>query len=181
MIRAFVGLPLPEHAADAMILGQAGLDVGRLVPRENFHLTLAFLGERPKPVLEDLHGLLDGISMPSITIHARGLDMFGGDRPRALFADVVPNDDLTRLRKRVRQAARHASIELDHERFRPHITLARFSPGMGPEERAALDGHISRRMHRVDATFTVDHFALFQSHLGRKGPHYDVLAEYPLS
>jgi 2'-5' RNA ligase len=47
-IRLFCALRLPDDVADELSAWQsAELDGGRLVPRANLHLTLAFLGPRP--------------------------------------------------------------------------------------------------------------------------------------
>jgi 2'-5' RNA ligase len=47
-VRLFCGLRLPEATAEAIAAWQAGLDGGRIVPRENLHFTLAFLGSQPR-------------------------------------------------------------------------------------------------------------------------------------
>ena len=46
-MRAFLALDLPQETRDALIRVQADLPVGRPVPCENLHLTLAFLDEQP--------------------------------------------------------------------------------------------------------------------------------------
>jgi 2'-5' RNA ligase len=47
-VRLFCGLRLPEATAEAIAVWQAGLDGGRIVPRDNLHFTLAFLGWQPR-------------------------------------------------------------------------------------------------------------------------------------
>jgi 2'-5' RNA ligase len=47
-VRLFCGLRLPEATAEAIAAWQAGLDGGRVVPRDNLHFTLAFLGWQPR-------------------------------------------------------------------------------------------------------------------------------------
>jgi 2'-5' RNA ligase len=47
-VRLFCGLRLPEATAEAIAAWQAGLDEGRIVPRDNLHFTLAFLGSQPR-------------------------------------------------------------------------------------------------------------------------------------
>jgi 2'-5' RNA ligase len=52
-IRLFCALRLPDEAVDALAAWQAEhIRDGRLVPRENLHLTLAFLGHRPVAEVE---------------------------------------------------------------------------------------------------------------------------------
>lgn len=59
-VRLFCALTLPDEALDRLVAWQRGLPRGdfRLVPRENLHATLAFLGARPvedvEPVCAEL-------------------------------------------------------------------------------------------------------------------------------
>ena len=46
MTRLFIALPVPDEAADALQALQNGVPDARWVPPENFHVTLAFCGER---------------------------------------------------------------------------------------------------------------------------------------
>ena len=180
MIRAFVGISVPGQIASMLEAAQAGLQVGRVVPSENFHVTLSFLGEHPEPVIEEVHELLEGIRAHPVEIAIDGLGTFGDRRPRLLFADVARNPGLKALRSQVLRAARDAGIPLGHERYHPHVTLARFGAGLAEGDLPGLQAYLSRRIGRVKGTFEAQSFALFRSHLGSAGPIYDVLAEYPL-
>ena len=179
MIRAFVAVPVPPEIT-AMLTGvQAGLEIGRLVPPENFHITLAFLGDQKRPVLEDLHTLLDSIDPEPMELQISGLGVFGGEGPRLLFAEMVPNRPLSTLRKKVRQAAQEAGIDLKHEAYHPHITLARFSGnGLIGGDVVDLQQFISARLARVQGQFTATGFSLYESRLGSDAPHYEALSEY---
>lgn len=180
MIRAFVGIMVPDPLAGTLTIAQAGLDVGNPVPTENFHVTLAFLGEHPTPVLEDVAGALSVIAAPRFDIAVHGLGTFG-TAPRLLFAEVVPSRPLSDLRKRVRRAAAEGGIQLPRERFHPHVTLARLGRGVFGDEADRLRAHIARRNGMVTGDFQATAFTLFESHLGRSGPIYTPLADYPLS
>lgn len=179
MIRAFVGIPVPEDITRMLTGVQIGLEHGRLVPPENFHITLAFLGAQPRPVLEDVHSMLDGIQPDPIDLEVDGLGVFGGEKPRLLFAQIVPNKPLNALRKKVRTAAREAGIDLGHESYHPHITLARFGGSglVGPEV-LDVQQFLSARMGRAKGAFTAEGFTLFESRLGSEAPYYSALAEY---
>lgn len=181
MIRAFVGIPLPEEVADELEAAQAGMPSGREAPYDNFHITLAFLGEHPEPVVEEAHHALAGVRAPGFSLRIDGLGMFGGARPRVLFAEVPRNPGLTRLHRKVQRAAHDAGIALERRRFHPHVTLARFGrDGLRGEEAAEMQAFVARRVGLRAGPFEVDHFVLYRSHLGRAGPIYEALAEYPL-
>ncbi|MEL7000577.1 MAG: RNA 2',3'-cyclic phosphodiesterase [Pseudomonadota bacterium] len=181
MIRAFLAIPVPEEITRMLTGIQVGLDFGRIVPPQNFHITLVYLGEHPEPVLEDLHTLLDGAGGQPIEIRIEGLGVFGSARPRSLFAEVAPNKDLGGLRKRVRNAARGAGIELEQGQYRPHVALARFGNGLVGEDAAKLQAFISARISRVHGNFEAEMFHLYESRLGSEAPTYTPLADYPLT
>jgi RNA 2',3'-cyclic 3'-phosphodiesterase len=53
-LRLFCGLRLPEDTADAIVAWQSRLERGRIVPRDNLHFTLAFLGWQPRARLDEV-------------------------------------------------------------------------------------------------------------------------------
>lgn len=179
MIRAFVALVLPEDLRDAVEGVQADLTVGREVPRENLHLTLAFLGDHPRPVLEDLHFALNEIDHEPVSLSIEGVDVFGGAAPRAVFAAIRPAGGLKPLRDKIHRAAKTAGITPDNRRFHPHITLARFGD-LTPDDRAELEKFIARRLGETAGPFLVPSFGLYRSTLRNGPPVYDLLADYSL-
>lgn len=181
MIRAFVGLPLPDDAAAALIAAQAGLPEGHPVPRENLHVTLAFLGERPMPVIEDVHFALDRLRAPGFSIGFKGLDLLGGERSRAVAALVRAEPALQFLRDRVVEAARSAGLAFPRERYLPHATIARLPARLAPDARLRLEHVVAARAALAAGPWPIDRFALFRSRLGRSGPIYEEMAAYTLA
>lgn len=178
MTRAFVAIPMPEDAA-ARLAGLArGLTVGRRVPEENLHLTLAFLGEVTDEGLEELHETLSGLRAAPVDLRFAGLGTFGDDRPRALWAAVVAEPALATLQKDVERAVRRAGLAPEARRFVPHVTLARLK---GRREDAAplarfLEGRGGASVPPVRAVA----FSLMSSRLRPDGAVYEELARYPL-
>ncbi|MBK0401139.1 RNA 2',3'-cyclic phosphodiesterase [Limibaculum sp. M0105] len=180
MIRAFVGIAIPPQVATRLAAAQLGLPAGRAVPPENFHITLAFLGEQPEPVIEDMHHALGSLRAPRFSLRIDGMDLFGGAQPTILHARIAPDPALVHLRAKVLQAARHTGIQVRGGRYTPHVTLARLGNGLRAEDIAALHGFAAARAGLSSEPFEVEDFILFRSRLGKQGPSYEALADYPL-
>lgn len=181
MIRAFLALPLPDDTVSAVTRMADRLDIGRVVPPENYHITLAYLGEQPEDKLEELHLRLEGIGTGPLTLTGQGVDLFGGDKPRVLFAAIDPDPALVALRDRVRRMVRMSGIDLRHEKFRPHVTLSRLPGRVDPAERTRLEAFIARNAGVRLPPFDVHELTLFQSTLRDDAPLYTPLASYPLT
>ena len=179
-MRLFAAIDVPPVIRSALTRLQSDLRVGRLVAPENLHVTLAFLDDQSLQTAEILNETLAGISASCFDLRVAGLDVFDRAAPRLVCASVEPSEDLTALRNKVRSAARAAEIDLRRERFRPHVTLARFPRSMPRPDLdklgAFLEAHGDFRLDPV----RIERFGLYRSILGPDGPVYDLLADYPL-
>jgi 2'-5' RNA ligase len=97
----------------------------RWTPPQNWHLTLAFLGEVPERRMEDLGQRLARAAArhAPLSLRLHGSGHFGS---RVLFVGVAGDvDPLRRLAASVSAAARRAKLSVDDRPYRPHLTLAR--------------------------------------------------------
>ncbi len=178
MTRAFVAIPMPEDAAARLAGLVRGLTVGRRVPEENLHLTLAFLGEVTDAGLEELHDTLSAVRGAPVDLRFEGLGVFGEDRPRAAWAAVAADARLVELQKQVERAARRAGLSPEAWRFVPHVTLARLKGRR--EDAAPLARFLGERGGGTVPSVRAVAFSLMASILRPEGAEYEELARYPL-
>lgn len=127
MMRLFIGVGLPDDARQALHAAVAGLGVeGRMAQRENYHLTLAFLGERDGG-LRPLQSVLTGAARAHAPfwLSIAGYGFFGRRDGALLHARLNPSPHLGSLAASVRAMLREAGEPYDPKPFAAHITLAR--------------------------------------------------------
>ncbi|MEO1613108.1 MAG: RNA 2',3'-cyclic phosphodiesterase [Pseudomonadota bacterium] len=175
-MRLFAAIAPPDDIRDDLEALQSGLPDGSRVPWENFHLTLAFFGEVEARAAEELDAALSDVRFPQMEVALTGVDVFGGDKPRLIYAAVERSEPLIALQTGVETAARRADIAVETRRYTPHVTLAR------PRGRRA-DERLMRWIAGAAAfrrpPFAVERFALYRSSLGNGPPHYEEVRSYP--
>lgn len=179
-MRSFISLDLPDSCLDPLERRIGGLRAGRPVPRENLHLTLAFLGDQPEDALEELHAELEMLRLPGPELAFGGLGWVGPGKAQSLAVEVEPVSELLTLQAEVARRARRLGMVLDRRPFRPHVTLVRFRRHVSPGEEAALHGFLSSPPVVTDAPCRAMSFSLQRSTLSGAGARYETLASYPL-
>ncbi len=180
MPRLFIALPVPDEITELLITMQSGVPDARWVPAENFHVTLCFAGEVHGALMRDLEEELADVAGPPFPVQVLGVEQFSsGKQPKALVARVEKSERLDWLQQKVSTVARNCGIEVEHRKFRPHVTLARFSA------RAETGHHIAKFMASHSCfqagPWIADHFALYSSRLRPDGAVYREEAAYALT
>ncbi|MEZ5892877.1 MAG: RNA 2',3'-cyclic phosphodiesterase [Parvularculaceae bacterium] len=177
MHRLFVALDIPEVVADALSTLQYGVDGARWIKPENFHLTLAFIGEADRHGFSAALDALSGIEAPSFDIRLTGAGAFGDRKPHALWAGVATSPELQHLQAKVETALRRAEFDLEKRKFKPHVTLAYLKNT--PQDAAEMFS-IQHSLFSC-GPFHVEAFHLYSSVLGGDGATYAIEASYALS
>ena len=123
-LRLFYAL-WPDEATRARLAALQRDISGRKVSEANLHLTLAFLGNRPRGSLRLLQGILQALPAQPFRLD---IDAFGYfSKPRIAWAGPsAPPDALMNLQRALWQALLDAGVPLKPVAgFRPHVTLAR--------------------------------------------------------
>lgn len=170
MPRLFTGLAVPAQIADALRAYQGGLPGARWIEPGDFHVTLRFLGDVEATTANDVVEALSEMRMrPALTVTLDGLGLFGGDKPRALYASVVADPALMDLQSEQERLVRRAGVEPERRKFTPHITLARLRRDATPEAAAM---YLSQAPVLAPLTFTVDRVTLFSARESTGGGPY---------
>ncbi len=171
-MRLFTAIDLPQPMKERLSSICFGIPRVRWSNSDQFHLTLAFIGDANPSELEDIHAALSEITFKPIEIHCQGIGSF---RNGTLWLGVENTPALERLQQQVRQKLqRIAGVTLDHHRFRPHITLGKMDPQNPPKLETFLTLNNADRY-----SFTAHGFQLKSSQLSPKGAIHGLLEEYP--
>jgi len=188
-MRVFAAISLPDsvrdHLAGALEMVSPPAVRHPWSPPENWHITLAFYGERPSGIVDELAGELRAVAAQTAPFEI-GLAGAGVFRHEVCWIGVSdPGGGLGALAQAVRTdyatADQHA-----HSRF--HVTVARVPAAKavpvrrrrsaGPQD--GLDYSIAALSVYRGPVWTVDHITLFRSDLGggpAGHPLYTALAE----
>jgi 2'-5' RNA ligase len=175
--RLFVAVPLPDEVRMALAdrLGPGALP-GKVVPPENWHVTLRFLGGTDEVSYERLLAALDGTELgPEFDV---GLGEMGAfPRPRSAtviwLAVSKGHGRLEELAAEAEEAAQAAGCAPEERPFRAHLTLSRVRP---PEDVSRLVDEFPG----ADIGWRVRSIVVYKTHPGRGGVRYEPLETFPL-
>lgn len=177
MHRLFVGLRPPLAIREALAQTTAGVPGARWQDDAQLHITLRFIGEVDGRRADEIALALTSIHADSLDLAVAGVGAFDSrGRPNALWAGVSPRGQLAHLHRKIDQALVRIGLEPERRAYLPHITLARLNARAG-----AADHWLADHAALASATFRIDQFLLFESHLGRAAASYEAIARYPLS
>lgn len=156
--RLFVAAEIPPasqarlYAAAALLRERAAQ--ARVTRRENFHITLAFLGETDREA--DIRRAMDETRVPAFSLSIRGAGRFTGRGGELWWAGVDPCPALHILYQRLWAALERAGFAPEQRPFKPHLTLARGVSGAQGADARALG------LSAPEPVF-VGHITLFES------------------
>ncbi len=122
-MRLFIAIEFPREIKAALRSGAESLrphfQKGRFTGEENYHLTLAFLGETEEKRLPDIRAAMDSCASPPIDIRITRLGRFKGGRGDTVWRKIEAGDELWTLRNALTKALRQRGFELDARPFKP--------------------------------------------------------------
>ena len=97
MPRLFTGLEIPDDIGLDLDLMRGGVPGARWIDRENYHVTLRFIGDIDRDVAADIADSLAGVSRDDFELRIDGIAAFGSKKPHAIVARVEPSRALSEL------------------------------------------------------------------------------------
>lgn len=178
-LRLFVALDLPAAAREALLAfreAAADPETWRPVAPEALHVTLAFLGWRPREAVAAVEPVLAAEAAgPALRLALGAALLLPPRRTRVLCVALEdPDGTLAAIQARVGGGLAAAGVYVPEKRpFRAHATVARLRPrARAPREVAAAPAPL--RFHAAAVT-------LYASRLHPSGARYEPLARAPLA
>ena len=168
-LRLFVGLPLPEETVERVVAWQGealdGVRGARIVPRENLHVTLAFVGGQPVEEVERIVGAMReaAAEVSDLTLVVRSYH----ETQRVgmlVLADATPERRSGFFARAVQgRLAALGVYEPESRPWKPHVTVLRF------RERPRLRPSLPDL-----GAFSPSEVALYHSVLRPAGAQYEI-------
>ncbi len=142
---------------------------GRKVPVQNYHMTLAFLGEVDDAALQQLSEMLEGFSHSIFQVSLNQIGYWSNTEVLYLGTNSPPKE-LLALHDKCRQIANRISARGGSSRYEPHITLAR-----------KLNTPPLPALLEPDFTFTAETLELWSSVRESYGARYSTVGSWGLT
>lgn len=178
--RLFIGLDLPDELRNDLRIAKDKVEPetgGRWIDPGNLHVTLKFLGNCAPEIINDLHNLIDGVTV-KYTLFNLNTTEFGcfpsSKRVRILWLGMDGNEQIIKLQNEIEEAIAVLGFEIEKKKFHPHITVARFR-NPGKVKLAEVN-----KMVKIDREVKVDYVILYESKLSSKGANYSIMKKFKL-
>ncbi|PID42022.1 MAG: RNA 2',3'-cyclic phosphodiesterase [Proteobacteria bacterium] len=176
-IRCFIGIPAPKELANRLNkqvrLWRDSNEFPdyKWVKRQDYHLTLHFIGELHPTKVQKLIDKLKSVPRvePGASIQFKSITGFPEkEKARFLVAECEATEVLQSIQEQTGTVLKELGIPSENGAFRPHISLGRLKPGHKPPELGEI--------MKLDGDCALSEIAVFRSILTPEGSHYEVLA-----
>jgi 2'-5' RNA ligase len=177
MPRLFAGLEIPEEVGHTLSMLRGGLPGARWIDPEDYHVTLRFIGDIDTVSANEIASMLFRVNRKPFEVTVQGLQSFGGKKPRAVVASVLPSRPLIELQAELERLMQRLGFDPEGRKFTPHITLARLRDATNQD----VADYLSLRGYFPTKVFTAQRFVLFSARASTGGGPYVVEDSYALS
>jgi 2'-5' RNA ligase len=173
-VRTFLAIPLPQQLKDSIAAIQrnlkAQIPAARWTRPENLHLTLHFFGETTQETLEKIKVSVLSVKrcQRPFPVEVKGLGAFPNlHRPRIIWLDLEPKDQLRQLHGNCNRALRLAGVATESRPYSPHLTISRLR-----QPQPDLTDLFNAVGHTRVGQLPVDKLVLFESRLHADGAEH---------
>ena len=173
-IRAFLAIDIDEHLFDKIREIQDSLiqikDDLRLIPLENIHITLEFLGNIPPSMVDEISRIMQAISLEPFNLEFKGVGIFNPKFIRVVWIGTGDGSkNAISLAEDLKKRLKTLGVRITKKRFTPHATIARVKSKRNTRE---LARSIQELSEIKIGTMIVTSFKLKKSELRPRGPIY---------
>ena len=174
-MRSFIALSISELLEKQLSLHAHSLSQQlpnedlRWIPAENYHITLAFLGDISPQTTGQLESIISKVAgqCQPCELQINNVVWFPSiHKPRLIVATLAENEALKKLQAKLCTTLRQAGFSVEGKRFRPHISLARAGRRQQPKKFQLVLDNLHTDM---------DEMVLFESQLTPTGSRYTPL------
>jgi 2'-5' RNA ligase len=177
-MRCFISIDLPDevkskvfHEFDKI---PKSLYKGKVIEKENLHLTLKFLGDLTNKQIEEVKKILGAIKHKKIRSKIGAIGFFDNeDYIKIVWVDLI-GENLALLQKLIEEKL--SKFRVDDKEFNSHLTVIRVK-SVGNKRRFLEE---VRKINLKDLTFEIKEFFLMKSELKREGANYKIIEKYLL-
>lgn len=130
-MRIFLAIEFPEdiknYLAQIQQVVREQSVAGNFTSKENFHLTLRFIGEIKSDHLDKLKAAVDqaALHMNNFQLEVNKLGQFPRGRKQIVWVGIQPHEGLNQLYNNLTAALERQGYPPEEKTFVPHITLGR--------------------------------------------------------
>lgn len=144
---------------------------------EQLHITVCFVGEVSDWRAKELLGQFESLRLEPFKVQLRGVGFFRGREDAIhLWAGVRPHNEITRLHREVKTKLSGSDIHVDHDEYRPHVTVAR----AGKEAVGQVSEFLGGNQYFATSEFLINEVEVFESASDRLSTRYKSLKSIPL-
>ena len=176
-MRVFVALELPQKTKDNLERSQNQFaefsSGGNFVKKDNFHITLHFLGNVAENDLIYIQSAMDQIAnLPAPELAVTQFAMLRASD--IVCARLRQNADLLALHDTLGEKLESSGFEVEHRAYRPHVTLIRKKSFTLPFSEVTKSAKV------YNMPFYATHVVLYESIFGDNGVSYRELYKVTL-
>ena len=171
-MRIFIALNLPQKVKDNLERSAGEFKAlstgGNFIPKDNYHLTLHFLGEVAPSDLTFVQSAMDGVRhLPAPELAVAQFTVLRASD--VVCAKIRPSKELENLHDELGARLEQHGFEVEHRAYRPHVTLIRKKSFAQPFS------EVTKSVTVYNKPFAACDLTLFESVFTPKGVEYHEL------